>query len=70
MNIKTYVKKSKSGKILLEARIFKICTRKYAFDTRKPGKDYLINLKMPFFEFEDDAEGWILKQNGWEERKD
>lgn len=68
---KIYKKYTKSGRILIQtAKIKKLGIGKYGFETSLQkgniSKPYELNMNMPFFDTENEAEIWIKNNSEWQ----
>lgn len=66
-----YKKYTRSGRVLIQtARIKKIGIEKYGFETSlqkgNVSEPYVLNMNMPFFDTEKEAETWIQNNNEWQ----
>lgn len=64
-----YAKSLKSGRRFIIARICKMFSGKYGFETKlilsDNKKAWELNMNMPLFELENEARSWIEKQAQW-----
>lgn len=65
--MKIYKKYFKSGKLKLTARICRLPSGRYGFETSLLGeKPYEININMPYMNTKSEAEIWIENNAEWE----
>ena len=62
---KQYVKSICNGKIVFTARIYKLLTGRYGFETSENGKPFVINVNMPTFKKIEDAINYIENNPEW-----
>lgn len=62
---KQYTKIICNGKIVFTARLYRLSTGRYGFETSENGKPFVINMNMPTFGREKEAVQWIENQPEW-----
>lgn len=63
-----YVKSICNGKVVFIARIYKLLTGRYCFETSMNKKPFEINMNMPIFENKEEAINWIEKNSEWKHK--
>lgn len=62
---KQYEKSICNGKVVFVARTYELLTGRYGFETSENGKPFEINMNMPTFKKQKDAENWIENNTEW-----
>ena len=62
-----YKKYFKSGKLMQTAKVVKMITGRYSFETSLFGTEpYVLNINMPILNSKKEAETWIKNSNEWQ----